>query len=415
MRVLFINPTFPPDYTGGAEVSLRQTATGLQKLGVDCQLLVLNNRRASEVDQWYRVETLPVRRVTVNKWMPAQEVFDPRFYKITKAQIRLARPDIVHIHNVGNMSLAPFVAAQHEHVPLINTLHDLWLLCPNNMRFRKDGSFCDPKQFPNGCNQCFRQYMYWGRIPKRRWVFQQLTSSVYRFVSPSQALIDRHVEAGYPRQKFQLIPYGFNEYMPSDPRDEAIAQLIRTRDEYRTIVFAGGGAINKGPQVVLDAIPQLLAKYANLRIIVTGGGEPQYLSQFRELQPQVILLSRVDPSDMRLLFSNADLTLVPSTWHENSPVVIYESFQCGTPCVGSNFGGTPELIEEDKTGYLFEVGNAAQMAEKIVRHFQKTPDERRIMRKQSVLSARCRLGLSQHIDSLLKLYKEAIAARTVRG
>jgi glycosyltransferase involved in cell wall biosynthesis len=291
---------------------------------------------------------------------------------------------------------------------VVNTLHDLWLLCPNNMRYRQDGSFCSPRDFPNGCGRCFRRYQYWAPVPQRRRLFQWLTRHVKFFISPSQALIDRHLEAGYTQDRFRLAPYGFHEPEGAAPRHPAVLQILRTAYKHHTVVFAGGGNVNKGTQVVLQALPHLLGKIAGFRLVVAGGGEPNMLAQLRAFGPAVQVLGNVPFTEMRALFAAADLSLAPSVWHENSPVVIYENFQMGTPVVGSHFGGTPELIDEGRTGYTFPVGDAAAMAAKIITHFAKTPQERRQMRQNCLHVARGRLSLESHLDALQQIYVEAL-------
>jgi len=98
--------------------------------------------------------------------------------------------------------------------------------------------------------------------------------------------------------------------------------------------------------------------------------------------------------------------LVPSVWHENSPVVIYESFQLGNPVVGSEFGGIPELIDHGETGYLFTVGDATALADQVVFHFARPAYERRRMRHRCVEKAHTQLSLEKHITGLLLIYRE---------
>ncbi len=209
MRVLFIANTFPPGYAGGAEIANYHTCRGLSGQGIDCSILVLNNRISESVDEWYELDGVPVHRVT--HMLPrcaATDVFDWRFYRIVRSELRRLRPDVVHIHNVSGATLAPHLACQSLGVPVVNTLHDLWLLCPNNMLYRADRSFCDLRRQRLDCRGCFRRYDFWGNVPYRRRLFVALTSSVRVFISPSQALIDRHLEAGYAAERFRLVRLG---------------------------------------------------------------------------------------------------------------------------------------------------------------------------------------------------------------
>lgn len=410
MRVLFLINWFPPDVAGGAEISLYHTALALLRRGVSGSLLSVTTRLAVDADEWYHVDYLPVHRVRLRTHWPWQELFDPRVYATVRRELRATQPDLVHIHNVSGASLAPFVACRHAGVPVVSTLHDLWLLCPNNMRYRADGTFCDPRQFPDGCGRCFRRYDYWAAIPRRRQFFQALTSNVRRFLSPSQALIERHVETGYARARFQLVPYGFPEPPIGEPSHLLVRKILQTAPAQPTVVFAGGGTEHKGAQVVLNALPLLRKRLPTLRVVVAGGGEQRYLEQFQALAPTVLTLGPVPFGDMRALFAAADLGLVASVWHENSPLVVYENFQCGTPVVGSATGGTPELIDEGQTGYLFPSGDAAALTEKIVQHFAKSPVERRRMRQRCVQTVRTRLGLAAHVEAHLAVYGEIVGS-----
>jgi glycosyltransferase involved in cell wall biosynthesis len=245
-------------------------------------------------------------------------------------------------------------------------------------------------------------------VPQRRRLFQWLTRHVKRFISPSQALIDRHVEAGYARERFRLAPYGFHEPEAIAPRHPAVLRTLSTAHWQHTVVFAGGGNVNKGTQVVIEALPLLLARMPGFRLVVAGGGEQNMLARLRAFGPAVQVLGNVPFTDMRVLFAAGDLSLAPSVWHENSPVVIYENFQMGTPVVSSHFGGAPELIDEGKTGYTFPVGDAEGMAAKIVTHFAKTPQERRQMRQNCLRAVRSRLSLESHLEALERIYAEAL-------
>jgi glycosyltransferase involved in cell wall biosynthesis len=60
-----------------------------------------------------------------------------------------------------------------------------------------------------------------------------------------------------------------------------------------------------------------------------------------------------------------DVLVVPSIWHENSPLTIHEAFLAKTPVIASNIGGMAELIQDEVNGLLFKVGDVADLREKI--------------------------------------------------
>jgi glycosyltransferase involved in cell wall biosynthesis len=310
--------------------------------------------------------------------------------------------------NMSGATLAPYVACRRAGTPVVNMLHDLWLLCPNNMLYRADGSLCNPAEGHGRCRQCFRRYDFWGDIPYRRSVFAALTSNVRLFIAPSQALIDRHMAAGYEPDRFRLVRHGMHsEFAPSIVQPD-VRRIVATQPAYQTLLFAGGGIEIKGAGVVLRAVPDLLARWPQLRLVVAGGGEAHYLKQFNQYAPRVQMLGPVLFQDMKYLMASADLMLVPSTCHENSPMTILESLQVGTPSVGSDFGGIPELIRHDETGYLFPVNDAAALAAMIDQHFMRRPEQRRRMRQACVRIAQTQFTLDNHIDGILNVYCEAL-------
>ncbi|HXF60247.1 MAG TPA: glycosyltransferase [Caldilineaceae bacterium] len=412
MRVVFFTHTFTPDYTGGAEVSLYHTCRGLQARGVECVVLNVAARHPHPGEGWYEVDGIAVRRVTL--WTGKQrghaDLFDPRVFFAVRRELRKLRPDLLHVHNLARASLAPLVAARSARIPTVLTLHDLWLLCPNNMRYREDGTVCDPRRYPDGCGRCFRRYEYWADLPHRRRWMMALTRSVAALISPSQALIDHHVAVGYDPARFRLVPYGLAEPEPVPPTHAGVRKVCATAATRPTLAFAGGGVEIKGAQVVLAALPALLAAVPDLQLAVAGGGDPQRVQAYSAYAPAVQVLGSVPFLDMRALFGAADLTLVPSVWPENSPVVIYENFQVGTPVVGSAIGGIPELIDEGRTGYLFAPGDAGALAAKVAHHFSRPAWERRRMRQACAQKARCELSLARHLDGIQAVYAEALAA-----
>ena len=59
------------------------------------------------------------------------------------------------------------------------------------------------------------------------------------------------------------------------------------------------------------------------------------------------------------------MLILPSIWPENQPVSITEAMACSLPVIAARMGGIPELVEDEKTGYLFEAGNPKDLALKM--------------------------------------------------
>jgi glycosyltransferase involved in cell wall biosynthesis len=415
VRVVFLSHTFVPDYIGGAEVSLYHTCRGLQARGYDCVVLTVNSRGRERADQWYEVDGIPVHRLTwiTKKRRTLTDLFDARLFPPLYNDLRRLQPDIFHLHNVAQSTMAPFVAASATNTPTVCTLHDHWLLCPAGMLYHADGTLCDPAQHPEGrCGHCYRRYEYWADLPHRHQWMQLLTRDVRRFISPSQALIDLHVAGGFERKRFCHLPNALAAPDWTEPRHEQVQEAMRAAQSHPTLVFGGGGVHTKGADVLSRAIPGLLAAIPNLQLVIAGPGEPEYFQEWARYAPAVRVVGKIPFGEMRSLFAAADLSLMASVWPENSPMTIYENFQVGTPVLASAVGGISELIDEGKTGYLFPRNDHEALITQVVRHFQRSPHERRLMRQACIVAARTRWTLEQHLDRIESVYAKVQAENT---
>lgn len=228
MKVLFINNFFPPEYIGGAEISAFYSTYGLRQRGVDCSVLSIYARAASEERREYVFKDIPVRRVALDhrsgsEW---ERIYDPAVYHEVVAELERARPDLVHIHNVSGASLASFQACRALGVPVVVTLHDYWMLCPNNMLLKDVGKLCDPETAPSWCRNCYRRYDFWGNVPFRREIIRWFVRDVRCFISPSQCLVDLHGQAGYPVERFRVLKSGIELGLFGVPTSLTVQQAI---------------------------------------------------------------------------------------------------------------------------------------------------------------------------------------------
>jgi glycosyltransferase involved in cell wall biosynthesis len=412
MKVLFINNFFPPDYIGGAEISAFYSTYGLRQRGIDCTVLSIYARAESEERRDYTFRDVPVRRVALNHRAASEweRIFDPAVYHEVFAELQRVRPDLVHIHNVSGASLAPFQACRALGVPVVVTLHDYWMLCPNNMLLKDVGKLCEPGTAPAWCRNCYRRYDFWGNIPFRREVIRWFVRDVRCFISPSQCLVDLHAQAGYGATRFRVLKSGIELGLFGVPTSLTVQQVIRDNVGYNTALFAGHIVQIKGLEVLAAALPIMVQRIPDFRLLVAGAGEQGFVDHLVQLAPgAVCYLGKLPFDELRSVYSVAKLTLVPSIWYDNSPIVIYESLLMGTPVLGARIGGIPELIREGETGYLFTPGDAQDMAEKAVAHFARPPAERRAMRQRCAEYGANELTLQRHVDRLIGIYNEVLA------
>ena len=153
-----------------------------------------------------------------------------------------------------------------------------------------------------------------------------------------------------------------------------------TLTAYKAAFTTWRGEIYEFDQV-RSAIDCLARNSAKLRPVMTGTAKPrlrtaiksqpnpyqtwyQFLYRTRtiwEMQNNAIIIPILDEYDE----TTGLFTVLPSEVYENCPFTVMESQMYGTPVLGANIGGIPELIRVGETGELFESGNATELKEKI--------------------------------------------------
>jgi len=119
---------------------------------------------------------------------------------------------------------------------------------------------------------------------------------------------------------------------------------------------------SKGVELLLEVFSGMAANGATLSI--AGSGEPDYVRNLRErfAGPQVKFLGFVSPEEF---YCSVDVLIVPSLYHDPNPLVVMDALSRGIPVIGAQRGGIPEIIEEGKTGFLFEPSRPAELQKKM--------------------------------------------------
>jgi glycosyltransferase involved in cell wall biosynthesis len=245
--------------------------------------------------------------------------------------------------------------------PILYTLHEFLPICNRDGQLvRTSGELC-LKESPRRCNECFP----W--IPKsafylRKRFIQSHFQNVDLFLAPSHFLRNRYLDWGIPEEKIVFEDYG---RVPVPPMDES------DRDgPPKRLGFFGQFSPYKGVKVLLRAMALLQDSGVDAHLFLHGanielhGGE--FEAETRELIAKagdnVTFAGPYDHADLPALMQNVDWVVVPSTWWENSPLVIQEAFLHRRPVICSNVGGMAEKVHDGVNGIHFIRGNPGHLA-----------------------------------------------------
>ena len=103
------------------------------------------------------------------------------------------------------------------------------------------------------------------------------------------------------------------------------------------------------------------------------------------------------------IFAKLDVLVVPSIWYENTPLVIYSAQEAGCPVIASNLGGMAEVVEHEKNGLLFEVGNVTSLAATI----ERLSGDRRLLRQLAANAVEPK-SISDYVNELVTIYSNVL-------
>jgi glycosyltransferase involved in cell wall biosynthesis len=97
-------------------------------------------------------------------------------------------------------------------------------------------------------------------------------------------------------------------------------------------------------------------------------GDGPVLREMKAKAPQnVEFVGRLGPKELGEFYQRSRMLVVPSVWFEQFPMVVLEAMGRALPVIGSRIGGLPSIIEEGRTGSLFEPGNAENLVQQVRR------------------------------------------------
>jgi glycosyltransferase involved in cell wall biosynthesis len=308
---------------------------------------------------------------------------DKSLYTTSFPELLLALlPDVVHFQHTHYLGYQLLWATRKTlpGAPLVYTLHDYWSICHRDGLMLRSGTdeLC-LEESPRRCNQCFSDISPGMFFIRKRFIQSHLRL-IDLFLAPSHFLRERYMEWGIAEDRILFNDYG-RRLAPQAPTGDR-----STRDRF---AFFGQFAPYKGTLVLLEAIESLsrgsvdgsTAAAKNAHFWLHGANlewrAPEFQERFHALVESnracITVGGRYNASDIRNLMADIDWVIVPSTWWENSPLVIQEAFHHSRPVICSGIGGMAEKVADGVNGLYFRVGDAMSLADAIERAV-KTPD-----------------------------------------
>ena len=304
------------------------------------------------------------------------------------------RPDVVHAHNTWSLvSPSVYWAAAKAGVPTVNTLHNFRLLCPQATFLRKK-TICEDCLGARPLARCSARLLPGVQGAERRvGGHAHAAPNVGHLPQPDHPLIAltefarrKFIEGGLPAERIVVKP-NFVDSQPSS---------VQARSGF---LFVGRLSEEKGVAVLVQAVAA-----AGVAVRVAGTGPDAALLRG---QTTMVALGALSGEAVRAEMERALALVLPSVCYENFPRTLVEAFATGLPVIASNAGPLRELVDDGVTGLLFESGDAADLARKML-WAQANPERMAHLGRQARARYEAEFTADQNYEQLMTIYQGAI-------
>lgn len=400
MKILMINKFLYPN--GGSESYIFRLGEYLEKIGHEVQYFGMEhdgrcvgnnaNQYTSQMD-FHNGSMLS--KITY----PIKTIYSSEARKKIRKVLDDFSPDVCHLNNF-NYQLTPSVILEikkwekdtGKKCKIIYTAHDYQLVCPNHM--------CRTVTDNMNCEACFGNKFV--NCAKKKCIHGSTVKSIIGMIEAyywNSNKVYKNIDTIICCSNFMKSKLDSNPIFKS--KTIALHNFVNPvscdkKNEKKYVLYLGRYAEEKGVHTLLKVCQQL----PNIKFIFAGSGP---------LEDDLNGIKNVENvgfktgNDLNELISGAAFSIYPSEWYENCPFSVMESQMFGTPVIGANIGGIPELIKNAETGELFESGNESELSEKI----QKLWNDEELLKSYS---ANCKStkfdNVEQYTEKLLKIYQQ---------
>ena len=314
------------------------------------------------------------------------------------------KPDIAHAHLMWGGMSGSIIPILHKYgIPLVHTVHDYRMICPAYTFRNGKGEVCE-KCKGERFVECFKNRCSKGSVIQSA----LMTAEMYyrnRKWYPAKELDGIIYVSNFAKQKHEE----FDKTFVNIP-NTVLYNFSFVGEKYPAVEKDGGYYLYYGRLSHEKGIATLVESFSNypeLKLKVVGTGPKEAELRHNNYQ-NVDFLGYKTGGELYDLVRNARFVCVPSEWYENNPMTIVEAYSMGVPVIGADIGGIPEIIEESKTGYLFESGDVVSLEKALNKSLTVSEEDYVSLKKNALLFAKEKLDSVKYSERLMAFYQEVI-------
>lgn len=327
-----------------------------------------------------------------------QTIWSQAAYQELKQRLTQKKYDVVHVQNFFPLiSPSIYYAAKECGVPIVQTLHNYRLLCPNALFFR-NGQVCEDclgkvLPYPGIVNRCYRENRVASAgvtaLLTTHRLLNTWTDTVDLYIALTEFARQKFIQGGLPAEKIVVKPH----FVHPDPG--------AGQGQGGYALYVGRLSVEKGLDTLLEAWQQL---EPSIPLKIVGDGPlAEQVQQAAQQNPKVEWLGRKPMPEVHALMGDAMVLIMASKWYETFGRVVIEAFAKGTPVIAANIGAIAELVTPEQTGLLFRPGDSADLAQKVT-WLLTHPEKRTQMRQAARQEFEAKYTAAANYQQLMRLY-----------
>lgn len=330
---------------------------------------------------------------------PLKTIYSSEARKKLRLVLDDFKPDVCHLNNF-NYQLTPSIILEivkwrnqnNFKCKIVYTAHDYQLICPNHM--------CNNPNTHENCEKCLGGHFLncikgkciHGSVAKSAigtmeamfWKWKRTYEYIDTIICCSEFMKTK-IDSNPIFAEKTIVLHNFTDFMPTE--------RVGKKDY---VLYFGRYSEEKGIKNLLEACKKLY----NIPFIFAGTGP---LNDMLAVVPNITNVGFKTGEELAKLIQEARFSICPSEWYENCPFSVIESQIMGTPVIGSDIGGIPELIDKGITGDIYPCGDVVDLIKRI-RYFWNTPEA------VAVMSENCKSivydNAETYSEKLVRIYRK---------
>lgn len=317
--------------------------------------VVLYTRKYAEMKKW----------ILGKYWGTVTSIFNPKSLRDLKKIIEKEKPDIALVHNlfpVISPAVIPFL--KRKKIRVFQIVHNYRLLCPIGLCYH-NGKICEKcttkgREWNCVINRCNGAVLSSFSYFLRAYITRKL--GYYHHIDTFLALThfqkNKLIANGFDANKIKVLPNSFLTKNTGTEKPEPFP-VPASAD---AIGFIGRLTIEKGFWDFIE-----IAKKMPHQQFIVAGDHSKITDRLAEMQPlpNVNFLGLLTPEQLPNFYKKCKAILFLSKWYEGFPMILLESMNYGVPAIVYNLAAMPEIIENEKEGFVVDTGDLETIIKKI--------------------------------------------------